>query len=81
MNKQLIKGNFIAKDALDIIEQMISIKIKYHESQIGKASNEEDIKSREAKIIQLQNDLSEIRKFIETAGEKISIQSTLHLSS
>ncbi|MDP4283677.1 MAG: hypothetical protein Q8891_04600 [Bacteroidota bacterium] len=80
MNIQLIQGNFNAKDALAIITQMIHVKIKYHESKISNNSNEEDIKFREAKIIRLQKDLSDIRNFIEDSGGKINIQSKIHLS-
>jgi len=79
MNKHLLHGNFLAKDALGIIEQMISIKIKYHESKIGNNNNEEDIKNREAKIKQLQNDWSDIREFIETTGGKVNIQSNIEI--
>jgi hypothetical protein len=80
MNIQLIQGNFDAKDALAIITQMIDVKIKYHESKISNNNNEEDIKFREAKIIRLQKDLSDIRIFIEDSGGKINIQSKIHLS-
>lgn len=80
MNIQLIQGNFNAKDALEIISQMMHVKIKYHESKISNNSNEEDIKFREAKIKRLQKDLFDIREFIHNSGEKINIQSEIHLS-
>jgi hypothetical protein len=80
MNKQLIQGIFLANDALGIIEKMIAIKIQYHENKINNTSNEEDIKNRETKIKQLQNDWSDIREFIVTTGGKINIQSAIDLS-
>ncbi|KAA9036326.1 hypothetical protein FW778_19010 [Ginsengibacter hankyongi] len=80
MNIQLIQGNFNSKDALEIISQMMHVKIKYHESKISNNSNEEDIKFREAKIKRLQKDLFDIRDFIQNSGEKINIQSEIHLS-
>lgn len=80
MNIQLIQGNFNAKDTLEIISQMMHVKIKYHESKISNNSNEEDIKFREAKIKRLQKDLFDIRDFIQNSGEKINIQSEIHLS-
>lgn len=80
MNIQLIQGNFNAKDALDIITQMIHVKIKFHEGKIGHDSNEEDIKIREGKIKRLQEDLFHIRNFVQNCGEKINIQSEIHLS-
>ncbi len=76
----LIQGKFNPKDALDIITQMVHVKIKYHEGKINNTNNEEDNKFREAKIKQLQRDLFEIRKYIENGGTKINIQSEILLS-
>jgi hypothetical protein len=81
MNIQLIQGNFSAKDALEIVTQMIHIKIKLHESKISHNGNEEDIKGREIKIKRLQKDLYDIRNFIENCGGKINIQSEIQLSN
>lgn len=80
MNIQLIQGNFNAKDALEIINQMIDVKIKYHVSKISHNSNEEDVKVREVKIKRLQKDLTDIRNYIENGGGKINIQSEIYLS-
>ena len=80
MNIQLIQGNFSAKDAIDIITQMIHIKIKFHESKISSNSNEEDIKMREKKIKQLQKDLFEARKYIEQKGGAIDIKAEIEIS-
>lgn len=79
MNFQLIKGEFSANDAMDIITQMIHIKIKYHENKIHDLSNEEDIKRRESKIKQLQKDLYEIRKLIESKSNKIKMTGTIEI--
>lgn len=80
MNIQLIHGYFNAKEALEIITQMIHIKIKFHENKIRLDSREEDIKLRETKIKRLQKDLYTIREFIEQGGGKINIESEIHLS-
>ena len=80
MNIQLIEGNFSAKDAIDIITQMIHIKIKFHESKISSNSNEEDIKMRENKIKQLQKDLFEARKYIEQKDKAINIKAEIEIS-
>ena len=80
MNIQLIQGKFNAKDAIDIITQMIHVKIKYHEGKISNACNEEDIKMREARIKLLQKDLFEVRNYIEKQGSKILLQSEIQLS-
>lgn len=80
MNIQLIQGQFTAKDAIDIITQMIHIKVKYQESKISNACNEEDIKMREARIKLLQKGLYEARNYIEQQGGKVLVQSDIQLS-
>ncbi len=77
MKIQLIEGHFSAKDAIEIITQMIHVKIKFHESKIDKSDNEEDGKMREKKIHQLQKNLFEVRKMIELKGEVVSLNSEI----
>lgn len=77
MNIQLIKGQFSGKDAIDILTQMIHVKIKFHENNIHQSSNEEDIKMRENKIKQLQQDLFEARKYIEAKANNVAIQAEI----
>jgi di/tripeptidase len=79
MNITLIQGEFNAKDAIEIITQMLQIKIKYHEDKIGAHSNEEDIKTREAKIKRLQHDLSELRKTINSRGNQVNIEAVVEI--
>ena len=80
MNMQLIQGQFNTSDAIDIITQMVKVKIKFQEEKIQHSINEEDIKMREAKIKTLQKNLFETRKYIEQAGSYISIKSDIQLS-
>ena len=68
MEIQLIQGQFDKTDAKDLITKMIYIKIKYHENKIDHSSNEEDIKMRETRIRQLQKDLHNLRKELDTNG-------------
>ena len=70
MRTQLINGYFSGSDALDLITQMINVKLKYHESKIPHASSEEDIKSREKRIKNLQRDLHDIRQYVQQAGRE-----------
>jgi hypothetical protein len=77
MKIQLIEGHFNAKDAIEIITQMIHVKIKFHENKIDNANNEEDVKMREKKIHLLQKNLFEVRKIIESKGEGISLNSEI----
>ena len=79
MNIQLIQGEFSPSDALDIITQMIHIKIKYHENKINRDSDEADIKSRENKIKNLQKELFEVRNFISSKNERVKIESIIKL--
>ena len=73
MEIQLIKGEFNSQDAVELIAQMIHIKIKYHERKINSHSNEEDIKTREAKIKQLQKDLFDLRKKINLKENDLEV--------
>jgi hypothetical protein len=77
MKIQLIEGHFSAKDAIEIITQMIHVKIKFHENKIDNSNNEEDGKMREKKIHLLQKNLFEVRKMIESKGEGVSLNSEI----
>ncbi len=77
---QLIQGQFNAKEAIDIITQMIHVKIKYHENKISGTSLEEDIKSRETKIKRLQKELFEAREKFMAEGENLSIEAVIHIN-
>ena len=77
MKIQLIEGHFSAKDAIEIITQMIHVKIKFHENKIDNSDNEEDAKMREKKIHLLQKNLFEVRKMIELKGEGVNLNAEL----
>ena len=79
MNIQLIQGEFESKDALELIVQLVHIKIKYHENKIQSDSNEEDIKTRERKIIRLQQELFEVRKALQSNINNVKIESTIKI--
>jgi len=76
---QLIEGKFNSKDALELLSQMINVKIRYHESKISINSSEEDIKSRESKIIKLQNELFELRSKIDSSSKSLTIEGTIKI--
>lgn len=78
---QLINTEFSSGDALDIIGQMIQIKIKYHENKIAKNSNEEDIKYREAKIKGLQNELFNLRNSLAGKEGKVKLDATIKIEA
>ncbi len=80
MNIPLIKGHFDAQEALELITQMIHVKIKYQEGKISQNSNEEDIKMRENRIKELQKDLFAARQLLESKGSMIDIVSTIEIN-
>lgn len=79
MNIQLIEGEFKSNDALDLITQMIHIKIKFHENKIGSNETEEDIKGREAKIKMLQKNLFELRNNIGSTTNGVKINTIINI--
>ncbi len=74
MNLELIHGELNTTDALVLISQMVDNKIKYHENKINSQCNEEDIKIRETKIKQLQKDLFDLRKKINSKENNLEVE-------
>lgn len=81
MNIQLIHGHFDKEDALELLTQLMAVKIRFHENKIMHTHNEEDIKMREMRIKQLQNDLHEVRKQLGKKGDAISLRSEIEIDS
>jgi hypothetical protein len=79
MEIDLINGQFSSKEAIDLIGEMIQVKIKYHENKIKDSHNEEDVKMRESKIKTLQNELAKFRAHINTQEGTIFINGTIKL--
>ena len=80
MKIQLIQGQFDTKDALEILSQMIAVKIKFHENRITNTCSEENIKMRENKIKHLQKDLYEAQKFISLT-QFLNVESEITLTN
>ncbi len=74
MNIKLIEGQFNNKEALDLITQVIHIKIKFHENKINNNSNEEDVKYRETKIKNLQKELFELKYYLDNNGNSVQLE-------
>lgn len=77
---QLIKGTYSKEDALEIIQQIIQIKVKFHEEKISLSDSEEDIKMREKRIKDLQSDLSAFRMAIHSHAGMINMNALLNLN-
>ncbi len=76
---ELIQGQFNTQETLELITQMIHVKIKYHEDKILVESTEEDIKNRESKIKQLQEKLYQARKGILKQGKFLKIEANINI--
>jgi hypothetical protein len=77
---QLIQGTFNSTDALNLITEMIQVKIKFHENKITDNSNEEDIKYRETKIKTLQNILSDLRNKVKMSEDSIRLDAKIQIN-
>ncbi len=81
MNIQLIEGAFSYEDTITLLSEMVKTKIKFHENKILQNSNEEDIKYRESKIINLQNQLTELKSKLNLESNSFSIKATIQLKT
>ena len=72
-----MQGQFKPNEAVDLISQMIDIKIRYQESKITASCSEEDIKNRESKIIRLQKELYDAKNSILSKNEELKIDATI----
>lgn len=79
MTIQLMEGEFNSNEALELITQMLHIKIKFHENKIGKSETEEDVKSREAKIKRLQKNLFELRNSICYNSSRVKLNAFINI--
>ena len=77
MQIQLIEGDFNKADTLELVSQMIQLKIRYHEKSIQKNSSEEDIKYRESKIKFLQDELLQLREEISRSSNHFHVHATI----
>jgi len=75
---KIINGQFEAAEAIDLISQMVKVKIEYHGNKIKEGYSEEDIKFREEKIKRLQNELAQLRNSINLNG-KISVDAEIFI--
>ncbi|MBK7602730.1 MAG: hypothetical protein IPO45_08840 [Saprospiraceae bacterium] len=79
MNIQILDGEFKSNEAIELITQMIHIKIKYHENKISLSQLEEDIKARETKIKRLQKDLYEFRNTIDSTTKVVKLKAIINI--
>lgn len=80
MKIELINGAFSREDALELLTDLISTKIKFHERKISLTDQLEDIQFREKKIKTLSEMLNQMRT--ETCSSKtINLKSELNIET
>lgn len=80
MKISLLKGSFSPKEIENLITELIQVKIKFHEEKINKLEEEETMKMRENRIIKLQNDLKELRSFLNNSDKLVNVDAEIVLS-
>ena len=76
---QLIEGKFSREEAIDLLNALYNVKIRFHENRIDHQMNEEDIKIREKKVAALQSGLAASVAQINQIGNTISIESNIQI--
>lgn len=82
MNFNLINGIYSEEEARELITKLVQIKIKFQENRIreGDLLQEEDIKRREKRIIELQNYLKKCLDLFENCKNGIDLTTTIEIS-
>ena len=80
MKIQLISGQFTAQETIDLVSQIIKVKIKFLENKICNSLSEEDIKSKETKIVKLQNKISELQEYLKLTNCDLKINSEIEIN-
>jgi len=78
MHIQLISGQYSPAEAIDLLTCLVDAKIKFLESKISRSQSEEDIHMRERRIIQLQNELADIRSNLLQLSKDVELDSGVH---
>jgi hypothetical protein len=80
MKIELINGTFSRDEALELITDLITTKIKFHEKKISISDQLEDIQFREKKIKKLSEMLMELRTETISAN-RINVHTDLLIES
>lgn len=79
MTFNILKGIFTKKEAIELLTQMVHIKIKYQETKISHSNDEKEVRMREARIRSLQKHLYEARELIENNKEAICLNGQINI--
>lgn len=79
MQLQLLKGTFSKTEAIALISQLVEAKIKFHEQKIENDSSEEQIKMRESRIKELQQQWKALREAIAAGGGTVEAEGMIEV--
>lgn len=73
-NFNLIQGAFAPAELLQIITEMVEVKIRFHQSKIEAEDNPEDVEMRERRIRQLQEELHQLRQSLMAKDQAVRVK-------
>ncbi|MFM2229881.1 MAG: hypothetical protein RL607_1139 [Bacteroidota bacterium] len=80
MEIQLIQGQFSSFETLELLREIVDVKIKFHERKIAFSSSEEDIKFREKRIKDLQAEWQQMQLKIQQHENPVSLKAIVDVS-
>jgi hypothetical protein len=78
MKITLVDGTYESQEAIDLMTHLIHAKIKFHENKI-RDLDEMDVKMREKRIKQLQQDLYEFRELVAKGRHEVELHAELNV--
>jgi hypothetical protein len=81
MNLKILDGVFSKQEAIDILTEMVRLKIRFHERRIETSSQIEDISHREARIRELQHELQEARERILAGDTSVTLGGSVNIGA
>lgn len=76
---KLVYGRFDKLQAEQLITNLVDVKIEFHRDKINSLQNEEDIKSSEKRIIELQKYRHELLQSVRSSNGMIDISADISL--
>lgn len=76
---KLVNGRFDNLQAERLITSLVDVKIEFHKDKINGLQNEEDIKSSEKRIIELQNYRNELLQTVRSSNGMVDISADISL--
>ncbi len=80
MKFQLIDGLYNTREALELLGDLVRVKMAYLENRIHASLSEEDIKLVENRIKQLQRGWSELQEQVRSSGLSCRLESSIEIA-